>query len=365
MFNNVFKNKVVIVTGHTGFKGSWLIIWLKMLGAKVVGISLDPLSQPSHYELIKTHVDMIDLRIDVRDKIKIENEILKANPDFVFHLAAQALVKYSYENPIETWDTNVIGTANVLEALKKINKKCTSIFITSDKCYRNVEWIWGYRENDTLGGIDPYSASKAAAEILIHSYTKSFFSSEFNLVQIGSARAGNVIGGGDWSSDRLIPDCVKAWSKNETVVLRNPNSTRPWQHVLEPISGYLLQAATLSSDKNLHGEAFNFGPHNEANHSVLDVVKQMALDWDLVKWHDASQEIINKHHEAGLLKLNCDKALSLLNWKPTMSFVETVKMTSDWYKSYYKDPKLIYSKSIEQINLYSNLAKHRDANWTI
>ena len=231
-----YYGKVVLVTGHTGFKGAWLTAWLRQLGAKVVGIALNPPTEPSHFSAAGLDGGIVDLRIDIRDRSKLMEAIVSAQPDFVFHLAAQSLVRCSYEDPMETWQTNVLGTLHVLEALRNLNKSCAAVIVTSDKCYDNVEWVWGYRENDAMGGPDPYSASKGAAELAIRSHIKSYFPKSSSKVRIGSARAGNVIGGGDWSSNRIVPDCVKAWSNDDIVELRNPHATRPWQHVLEPLS---------------------------------------------------------------------------------------------------------------------------------
>ncbi|MDB2481407.1 CDP-glucose 4,6-dehydratase, partial [Porticoccaceae bacterium] len=281
---------------------------LKQMGASVTGIALDPPSIPSHYDASKLAEDIQDHRIDIRNVGAIEQAILEAKPDFLFHLAAQPIVGASYDDPIETWSTNVMGTINVLEALRKVEHECSAVIITSDKCYDNVEWEWGYRENDALGGPDPYSASKGAAELAIRSYVKSYFSGENNPVRIASARAGNVIGGGDWAANRIVPDCVQSWSKNEIVELRNPHSTRPWQHVLEPLGGYLQLGALLSQNHHLHGEAFNFGPQAQQNHSVLELVKQMSRSWSEVRWAECEPQP-SQFYESGLLKLNCDKAL--------------------------------------------------------
>jgi CDP-glucose 4,6-dehydratase len=357
-----FKNKKVLVTGHTGFKGSWLITWLQLMGAEVSGISLDPLSYPSHFEVGNMKKSIRDLRIDIRDNVSIEKALIEIKPDFVFHLAAQALVRKSYLNPLETWETNVMGTLNVLEALRKYDSPCSCVIITSDKCYDNVEWIWGYRENDVLGGPDPYSASKGAAELAIKSHIKSYFPKHSSQVRIVSARAGNVIGGGDWSEDRIIPDCVKAWSSNHSVDLRNPNATRPWQHVLEPLSGYLTLAVKLVENPDLHGEPFNFGPLANQNHSVLELVQKMSEFWDLVKWQDVSKKKTGPY-ESGLLKLNCDKALALLNWTAVLGFEETVKLTSEWYKSYYSHPKDILHTTLDQIKHYQSIAKNKGLEW--
>lgn len=356
-----FRGKRVLITGHTGFKGSWLTSWLQMLGAEVTGIALDPPTEPSHFMVANMADSINDLRIDIRERTRLEGALVEAKPDFVFHLAAQALVRRSYADPIDTWQTNVLGTLHVLEALRKLENPCTAIIITSDKCYDNVEWVWGYRETDALGGPDPYSASKGAAELAIRSHVKSFFPKEGE-VHIASARAGNVIGGGDWADDRIIPDCVKAWSKDNEVELRNPHSTRPWQHVLEPLSGYLCLAAALSENKGLHGESFNFGPPAHQNHSVLALVQQMALYWDQVRWKDVSQ-LVAGPYESGLLKLNCDKALSQLHWEAALNFEETVRLTAEWYGMYYKHPEKIAAITREQIMAYTSFAKLKGIEW--
>ncbi len=347
-----YKNKNVVVTGHTGFKGSWLVAWLKQMGASVTGIALDPPSIPSHYEASNLADGIQDHRIDIRDVGAVEQAIVEANPDFVFHLAAQPIVGASYDDPIETWSTNVMGTINVLEALRKIEHNCSGVIITSDKCYDNVEWEWGYREIDALGGPDPYSASKGAAEFAIRSHVKSYFSGENNRVRIASARAGNVIGGGDWAEKRIVPDCVQSWSKNEMVDLRNPHSTRPWQHVLEPLGGYLRLGALLSNNHSLHGEAFNFGPRAQQNHSVLELVKQMSRVWSEVRWAECEPQAA-QFYESGLLKLNCDKALHILNWHAVLDFEETVALTADWYRAFYADPSSIQDVTNKQINDYA------------
>jgi CDP-glucose 4,6-dehydratase len=359
---NQFRDKTVLITGHTGFKGSWLVAWLNNLGAKVVGVALDPSTDPCHYTAAHLNEDIKDHRIDVRDAKKIAEVIVDAKPDFVFHLAAQALVRRSYDDPGETWETNVMGTLNVLEALRKLANECTAVMITSDKCYDNVEWVWGYRENDALGGPDPYSASKGAAELVIKSHVKSFFPKGKSKVRIASARAGNVIGGGDWSVDRIVPDCVKAWSEGKVVELRNPHATRPWQHVLEPLSGYLALATELSLNPDLHGEAFNFGPQAQQNKSVLELVKSMANTWDKVKWEDVSGTTKGPY-ESGLLKLNCDKALHLLNWHAVMDFEQTVKFTTEWYRNYYNDKASITDFTNSQINSYREVATNKGMPW--
>lgn len=361
-FRDNFKGKTVLITGHTGFKGAWLTAWLKQAEAKVVGISLAALTEPSHFAVAHLANGISDLRIDIRDRIELEQAIVAAQPDFVFHLAAQAVVRRSYEDPIETWQTNVLGTLHILEALRKLDKYCAVVIITSDKCYDNVEWVWGYRENDPLGGPDPYSASKGSAELVIRSHIKSYFPMKTSKVRVASARAGNVIGGGDWSTDRIVPDCVRAWSADNCVELRNPHSTRPWQHVMEPLSGYLSLAIALSKRSELHGEPFNFGPQAQQNHSVLELVSQMALHWDQVRWKDASSTA-DGPYESGLLKLNCDKALHYLQWHAVMGFKDTVRMTADWYRAYYQNPTKMAMITNEQILAYSVKAKQNGLAW--
>ena len=357
-----FSGRTVLITGHTGFKGSWLTAWLKLLGANVVGIALDPPTEPSHFGAAQMAGGMSDLRINVCDQVALEDAIISAQPDFVFHLAAQPLVRRSYDNPMETWQTNVLGTLHVLEALRKLDKHCAAVIITSDKCYDNVEWVWGYRETDAMGGPDPYSASKGAAELVIRSHIKSFFPNATSKVRIASARAGNVIGGGDWAVDRIVPDCVTAWSTDNLVELRNPHSTRPWQHVLEPLSGYLVLASALYERPELHGEPFNFGPQVQQNHSVLQLVQEMSIHWEQVRWRDLSESPAGPY-ESGLLKLNCDKALHHLHWNAVMGFEDTVRMTAEWYRAYYEEPATITSTTDTQIASYTAIAKQHGMVW--
>ena len=349
-----FKGKNILITGHTGFKGSWLSAWLRELGANVIGLSFNIPTEPSHFKLL--NFDNIENNeLDIRDFESLKDLLIAKSPDFIFHLAAQSLVINSYKKPLDTWSTNLMGTVNLLEGLKHITNKCIAIFITSDKCYDNLEWSWGYRENDKLGGPDPYSASKGAAEIAISSYFRSFFIKDSN-IKIASARAGNVIGGGDWSQNRLIPDCVRAWSKGETVILRNPKSTRPWQHVLEPLSGYLYLASKMHNNPELNGNSFNFGPNDLTTKSVLDLVKKMSEYWPQVKWD--IEENNGNFYESGLLKLNCDLAHEILNWRPNLGFDETIKMTALWYKKYYENQKINMAElTISQINDYMEYLK--------
>ena len=359
---NKFNGTTVLVTGHTGFKGSWLTAWLVSLGARVVGFARDPYTTPSHFLVANMTKKITDIRGDVCDQQAVKQLIDETQPDFVFHLAAQAIVRQSYDDPISTWRTNVIGSLNVLDGLRSLKKQCSVIMVTSDKCYENVEWLWGYRETDALGGSDPYSASKAAAELAIRSHIRSYFLSESSQIRVASVRAGNVIGGGDWSADRIVPDCVKAWSQDEIVNLRRPNATRPWQHVLEPLSGYLCLAAALSTRPELHGEAFNFGPLPNQNRTVLELVKRMALHWTQVKWEDTSASAAGPH-EAMLLKLNCEKAAQYLSWSAVLNFEQTVELTSEWYRSYYQQPSAIEKITETQIGLYVAAARVRGLEW--
>ena len=363
----VFKNfngKKVLITGHTGFKGSWLSIWLKQLGATVYGVSLNIPSNPSHFTSANLSSELEDHRFDIRDAGSINELVQKIQPDFVFHLAAQALVRPSYESPLETISTNAMGTANLLDALRGLDKSVVAVMITSDKAYDNFEWVWGYRETDRLGGKDPYSASKGMAELVIRSYVESFFNLESSNVRVGIARAGNVIGGGDWAVDRIVPDCMHAWSLSQTVDIRSPQSTRPWQHVLEPLSGYLALASALNKNNQFHGEAYNFGPSSNQNYPVSELIDEMAKHWEQVRWKNVSQSE-GYLHEAGLLKLNCDKALFDLSWQPTLKFEETVRMTVEWYKAYYQknDDSSMNKITMTQIDEYTELARSRSALW--
>ena len=358
----IFKNSRVVVTGHTGFKGSWLTAWLKQLGANVMGISIDIPTNPSHFKVSKINSGIKDIRIDITKKKKIEKASIEFKPKFLFHLAAQSLVGVSYKDPVKTWKTNVIGTLNILDALRKLKNNCNAVIITSDKCYLNREIHYGYKENDVLGGKDPYSASKASAELVVRSYVNSFFSVNKNQIRIATARAGNVIGGGDWANYRIIPDCVRSWSKGKIAKLRNPSATRPWQHVLEAVGGYLCLAVNLNSNKRIHGESFNFGPNLSKEYSVLQLVRSMSYHWDNVTWKKIPKSK-KKFYESELLKLNCNKAKKILSWKSILKFNETVEMVSSWYRSYYDYPKNIDKITRQQIKKYQFLAVRRNSNW--
>ena len=361
IFEDIYKDKKVIVTGHTGFKGSWLSIWLHNLGAIVYGISLSEKSEGSNYDSSNLKEKIKDIRSDIANLDEIKKDILDIKPDFIFHLAAQALVGESYINPHTTFNTNVMGSINILESVKDLKKECVVIMITSDKVYQNKETFWGYKETDKIWGKDPYSASKSMVEIAIESYLSSFLGPGNNNIKIGITRAGNVIGGGDWSLNRLVPDCMKSWSKNNTVKIRNPDSTRPWQHVLEPLSGYLLLGFYLKHNK-FNGEAYNFGPNDRNNYSVRDVINQMSNLWDQVTWEDISNEKAN-FHESNLLKLNCEKAWHDLEWFPVLSFPETISYTTKWYKHYYKHNSCMFEFSSNQINNYVKTAKRMKVPW--
>lgn len=364
MFENIYKNKKVIITGNTGFKGSWLTVWLLKLGAKVYGISKDIPTKPSMFDELGIENKITHYNIDIRDLKNTKEVFDTVKPDFLFHLAAQSLVSVSYANPVDTVSTNVLGTTHVLESLRGLAHPCIGVIITSDKCYDNVEWLWGYRETDPLGGKDIYSGSKGAAELIIKSYYHSFFSAPDSPIRIASTRAGNVIGGGDWATDRIVPDCMKAWSQDLNVDIRSPESTRPWQHVLEPLSGYLVLGARLELKQAGNGDSYNFGPPSRNNYSVRKLINEMANHWGKIRWVDVSKE--DGHmHEAGLLKLNCDKALVDLDWSPVLKFDETVRMTTHWYKKYYQGKgSSMYDFTLNQIDEYESLASSHGATWT-
>lgn len=363
MFKKIYQNKKVIVTGHTGFKGSWLTSWLLKLGAHVVGISIDIPTQPSLFEELNIDQRIKDYRLDILNLEKIKEIFLEEKPDFVFHLAAQAIVSTSYSEPVNTFATNFMGTVNVLEALRYVESECTAIIITSDKCYDNVEWVWGYKETDALGGKDIYSGSKGAAEIAFKSYFYSFFKSHPK-VRIASARAGNVIGGGDWAKDRIVPDCMNAWNNNKPVEIRSPHATRPWQHVLEPISGYLNLGQKLADDYSFNGESFNFGPKSEYSNSVVQLIEDLSEHWNIQEKNMIYQITGNiPFHEAGLLKLNCDKAVFYLKWQPTLEYKDLIAFTSKWYFEYYQSKSNIWDYTLKQLEEYESLARLKKLPW--
>jgi CDP-glucose 4,6-dehydratase len=366
MFNNIYRNKKVLITGHTGFKGSWLVTWLLNLGADVIGASRDIPTQPSMFEILGLADKIQHHIIDIRDIKSLSQLVSDKKPDFVFHLAAQAIVSTSYSGPLDTISSNVMGTTNLLESLRISNHQCTAVIITSDKAYDNIEQVWGYKENDPMGGKDIYSGSKGAAELIFKSYYHSFFKSKECNVRLVVARAGNVIGGGDWAQDRIVVDCVEAWSKGKSVEIRSPEATRPWQHVLEPLSGYLNLGQVLYNDKNLNGEGFNFGPRAEQNHTVVELLEDLSEHWNFENTSDAFSVTGDiPFHEAGLLKLNCDKSLALLKWQATLDYQDTIKFTSEWYYDYYKNGNDMMTKTIQQIGEYEIIAKSRLLKWTV
>ncbi|WP_374361065.1 CDP-glucose 4,6-dehydratase [Pseudoduganella danionis] len=365
MFGQIYAGKRVLVTGHTGFKGSWLCTWLLRLGARVAGLSDCIPTQPSMFEATGLAASVEHHLGDVRDLATVQQVIASFQPDFVFHLAAQAIVSTSYSDPLGTISTNVMGSANVLEALRVLNPACVAVMITSDKCYENVEWVWGYKETDQLGGRDIYSGSKGAAEVVIHSYVESFLRAPGNRVRVATGRAGNVIGGGDWARDRIVVDCMRNWSERRPVEIRSPAATRPWQHVLEPLSGYLTLGAALARDATLHGQSFNFGPRAEQNRTVLDLLTDLSAAWHFDSIDQAYRVTANlPFHEAGLLKLNCDKALFHLKWEANLQYRELVDFVSQWYYQYYREAADMYALTQSQIAAYEERARARELVWT-
>ncbi|UPQ88123.1 CDP-glucose 4,6-dehydratase [Vibrio sinaloensis] len=365
MFDNVYNGKKVLVTGHTGFKGTWLTTWLLKLGAQVCGISKDIPTQPSIFEECKLEDEIEHHFADVRDLNAIRSIIENFEPDFLFHLAAQPIVSMSYSDPLDTISSNVMGTANILEVLRGVSFKCSAVIVTSDKCYENVEWLWGYKETDSLGGKDIYSGSKGAAEVIFHAYQSSFFSLGHN-VRLATGRAGNVIGGGDWAEDRIVADCMRAWSQGHKVQIRCPEATRPWQHVLEPLSGYLHLGMALCKGQGLSGQQFNFGPRAEQNHTVKELLSSLSKLWGFENDLDAFQVTDNiPFNEAGLLKLNCDKALFHLKWEATLDYSACIELVSDWYVNFYKGSCNPRNFTDSQINVYESVARKRGIAWAL
>jgi len=357
MLIDFYQGKTVLVTGHTGFKGSWLVMWLTLLGAKVVGYALDPLTSSDNFVLASLSDKITDIRADIKDNNAVLEVIKKHQPDVVFHLAAQPLVRESYVTPVDTYETNVMGTIHVLEAIKSLEKPVAAVMVTTDKCYHNKEQIWGYREDDALGGYDPYSSSKAAAELAIASWRQSFFNPiayDKHQKAIASVRAGNVIGGGDWAKDRIIPDCIRALEANKPIEIRNPHATRPWQHVLEPLYGYLLLAKRLASSPKEYAEAWNFGPHVEAVIKVWDIAQKVIHFYGKGNVKDVSTS--TQPHEANLLSLDITKAMSRLSWRPVLSIDLMVEMTMEWYQNYQDQD--VYKLNQHQIERYEAALKN-------
>lgn len=364
MFNKIYRNKKVLVTGHTGFKGSWLITWLQNLGADIAGYSNGIPTSPSHFEELKIENDIKHYIGDIRSYDSLYSACKEFEPEFIFHLAAQPLVRESYNNPRETFEVNMTGTLNVLEVIRNLNTIVkVGVIITSDKCYDNLEWIYGYRENDRLGGEDPYSGSKGAAELIAKSYIHSFFREGFpNIV---TTRAGNVIGGGDWAKDRIVPDIVRQWSDNKSVDIRSPNSTRPWQHVLEPLSGYLCLGAELyNTDSKHRSQAYNFGPDAKINKSVGELIDELKKNWTSSPgWNNTQTD--EQKRESVLLKLSCEKANIQLEWFPVMTFEETVQFTSEWYQNYYGNKEATKAFTVKQIEEYCTKASKLNIRWAL
>lgn len=351
IFTNFYKGKRVLVTGHTGFKGSWLSIWLHELGAEVIGVAQDPFTERDNYVLSEIGSKIVDLRGDIRDGKLMKEIFHQYQPEIVFHLAAQPLVRLSYDIPVETYETNVMGTIHIMEAIRATDSVKVGVMITTDKCYENKEQIWGYRENEPMGGYDPYSSSKGAAEIAISSWRRSFFNPNSYAQHgksIASVRAGNVIGGGDWALDRIIPDCIKALEAGNPIDIRSPKAIRPWQHVLEPLSGYMLLASKMWEEPTKYCEGWNFGPRAESITSVWEVAGKVVEDYGSGSLNDLSDP--NALHEAKLLMLEISKAKFELGWEPRMNIDQCVALTIDWYKRYTILP--VYDLCIEQIQRY-------------
>lgn len=364
MFGNIYRGKKVLITGNTGFKGSWLSLWLHELGAEAYGIANGIPTQPSMFQELSIQQFVHYYEADIRDASQIKKLIHSIQPDYIFHLAAQALVSESYQDPLSTISTNVMGTAHVLDALKDYPGICRVIVITSDKCYDNVEWVWGYKETDAVGGKDIYSGSKGAAECIFKSYFHSFYKNKAGNITLVSARAGNVIGGGDWAKDRLIPDCIRAWSVGQAVEIRSPQATRPWQHVLEPLSGYLTLGWQLTLHPELSGESFNFGPTSQINQTVLQLLQDLSAH--LKTKPEESYRITGDitFDEAKLLKLNCDKALFYLKWYAALDYTMLTEFTGSWYSHFYCGEKNMLKFTLNQIREYEAVAREKQLEWT-
>ena len=355
-FNNVYKGKKVLVTGHTGFKGSWLSIWLRELGAEVIGYSLDPYTEKDNFVLSHLSEKIVDIRGDIRDRKHLRKIFDKYKPEIVFHLAAQPLVRLSYDIPVETYETNLMGTINILEEIRNCKNTKIGIMITTDKCYENKEQIWGYRENEAFGGYDPYSSSKGACEIAIQSWRNSFFNPkdyEKYGKSLASVRAGNVIGGGDWAKDRIVPDCIRALEAGKDIEIRSPKSIRPWEHVLEPLSGYLLLGQKMMENPINYCEGWNFGPNLDAIVNVWEVAEKIVKNYGKGNLKDISDP--NALHEAKLLLLDITKSRFELGWKPTLTIDKSIELTAEWYKRYLNED--VYQLCVKQINEFSKLGE--------
>jgi len=360
LIKSTFEKKNVLVTGHTGFKGPWLSLYLRELGAHVVGYALEPPTQPNMFEALRLDEEVDSIIGDIRDAEKLKKVFREYQPQFVFHMAAQPLVRDSYMLPKYTYEVNVLGTVNTLEAVRNTDSVRVVLNITTDKCYENREWVWGYRENDPLGGYDPYSSSKASAELVTAAYRSSYFNPpdyDKHKVSLSSVRAGNMIGGGDWAKDRLVPDCVRALTKNEDIPIRNPLAIRPWQHVLEPLGGYLLLAAKMSHNGRGYAQAWNFGPHDEDAIPVKEMVQRIIRYWGHGSWKDISRGTPDALHEAKYLKLDCSKARHLLGWQPVLRVDQAVKLAVLWYKEFYDRSTGLKEYTKAQIQEFSQGSK--------
>ena len=352
MFDNIYNGKTVLVTGDTGFKGSWLAIWLKEIGANVIGYSFEPKTENDNYVVCGLENKIIHIDSDLRDYKYLKRIFEKYKPDFVFHLAAQSLVLEGYRDPLETYSTNIMGTINVLEAIRHTESVKAAVIITTDKCYENKEWVYGYRETDRLGGKDPYSASKAACEIAINSYLESFFKEDVS-ANIASVRAGNVIGGGDWAENRIVPDCIRYLQEKEPVIVRNPSAVRPWQHVLEPLSGYLKLGSLLYTNRNEFSGPWNFGPLVKNMVTVKELVEEVIYQWG--EGEIMIRNGANQYSEAHLLHLDISKAVNKLKWEPILNLKETVNYTVDEYKIENFSVDQVYQQRVEHINNYCEI----------
>lgn len=361
MFTECYHKRRVLITGHTGFKGSWLAFWLHSLGAEICGAALPAEERPNHFSLLK--MNFRSEACDIRNADALQKLLRDFQPEVVFHLAAQALVRRSYRNPLETIETNVLGTANLLEACRHCEAVRAIVVISSDKCYENREWEWGYRENEAMGGYDPYSASKGCTELLVSSWRRSFFHpleyGRTHQTLLASARSGNVIGGGDWAEDRLVPDLMKAAAAGQTVDLRNPQAVRPWQHVLEPLSGYLLLGQRLLAGDHKFAEAWNFGPAGQNSISVAETARALAVCWPDISFRMYPQT--DTPHEAGLLHLDCSKAHSRMHWHPVWNATETFQHTADWYRRFYRENQIY---TADDLATYCQAASIQDLIWS-
>jgi CDP-glucose 4,6-dehydratase len=355
LFNNVFEGKNVLVTGHTGFKGSWLCIWLRELGANVIGYALEPYTENDNFVVAKLEGKIRSNIGDIQDYGKLKRIFDEYRPESVFHMAAQPLVRLSYKQPKLTYDTNVGGTVNLLECCRLTDSVKVIINVTSDKCYENKEWVWGYRENDPLGGYDPYSSSKGCSEIITSAYRSSFFNAKKHSKAISTARAGNVIGGGDWREDRLVPDCIRALRNNEPIGIRSPKSIRPWQHVLEPLYGYLLLASRMYEDREKYSGAWNFGPAYSSIITVEELVRSLIRYWGDGQYKDLSKGLSREPHETRTLILDISKAVNLLKWRPVLTINEAIEYTVNWYKASDVD----YDFCVDQISKYVELIERQ------